>query len=560
MLQQLSLLVTNFSIKFSEHAEPFATEICDPELRNWDEITDIAVVGFGGAGAAAAIEARDQGAEVTVLERFNGGGATAISGGVVYAGGGTHYQKANGFEDTPEEMFKYLKEETREAISDEMLQRFCDESKDNLLWLEKQGVVFGATLCPFKTSYPVNKYQLYYSGNETFPPYNQKSIPAPRGHRPQGKGLSGSSLFKPMARSALNKGVRVHYQSRVRRLYTDKNGAVVGIEYFTIPEGTWSQVQTFMVHSQTHLRYLCMMFPLLLTCFNQFFVSLEASFSISKKMRVRKGVILSTGGFIYNRMMVDEQSPLHNTGTPLGTTGDDGLGIKLGMNAGGETQYLNRISAWRFINPPVSFVHGVLVGRNGKRLCNEQLYGAQMGDTMVKDHGGEGFLIIDSKLWKRTHAQISPNQATWFQTALALTNLYLNHRRGQTLDVIAKKYKIDADQLKQTLEDYNRRAKNKEPDPTGKASTYLEELTPPYLAINCSVNSRLFPCAVLTLGGLKVDEHTGQVQNKEGKPIKGLYAAGKTAVGISSQGYVSGLSLADCIFSGRRAGKHASSS
>jgi 3-oxo-5alpha-steroid 4-dehydrogenase len=36
-----------------------------------------------------------------------------------------------------------------------------------------------------------------------------------------------------------------------------------------------------------------------------------------------------------------------------------------------------------------------------------------------------------------------------------------------------------------------------------------------------------------------------------------LYAAGRSAVGLCSRSYVSGLSLADCVFSGRRAGRHA---
>ena len=43
-------------------------------------------------------------------------------------------------------------------------------------------------------------------------------------------------------------------------------------------------------------------------------------------------------------------------------------------------------------------------------------------------------------------------------------------------------------------------------------------------------------------------------QNKN--EIKGLYAAGRTAVGICSNIYVSGLSIADCIFSGRRIGQN----
>jgi 3-oxo-5alpha-steroid 4-dehydrogenase len=58
----------------------------------------------------------------------------------------------------------------------------------------------------------------------------------------------------------------------------------------------------------------------------------------------------------------------------------------------------------------------------------------------------------------------------------------------------------------------------------------------------------------LTLGGLKVDENSGQVLDANAIPVKGLYAAGRTAVGIPSNLYISGLSLADCVFSGRRAG------
>jgi 3-oxo-5alpha-steroid 4-dehydrogenase len=45
------------------------------------------------------------------------------------------------------------------------------------------------------------------------------------------------------------------------------------------------------------------------------------------------------------------------------------------------------------------------------------------------------------------------------------------------------------------------------------------------------------------------------VKREDGSLFPNLYAAGRTAVGVASQSYVSGLSLADCIFSGRRAGK-----
>jgi 3-oxo-5alpha-steroid 4-dehydrogenase len=78
----------------------------------------------------------------------------------------------------------------------------------------------------------------------------------------------------------------------------------------------------------------------------------------------------------------------------------------------------------------------------------------------------------------------------------------------------------------------------------------------PFSLIDCSSRPRLgYPCPMLTLGGLVVDEDTGQVLSAAGTPVPGLYAAGRNAVGICSNSYVSGLSIADCVFSGRRAGR-----
>ena len=89
---------------------------------HWDDEVDVLVLGFGGAGAAAAIEATERGATALVIERFNGGGATRLSGGIYYAGGGTDLQKAAGYDDTPDQMYEYLRRETGgEAVADEVL-------------------------------------------------------------------------------------------------------------------------------------------------------------------------------------------------------------------------------------------------------------------------------------------------------------------------------------------------------------------------------------------------------------------------------------------------------
>ena len=123
-----------------------ALEVDDAAALDWSDTAEVVVVGWGAAGACAAIEARSRGAGVLVIDRFQGGGASALSGGVVYAGGGTPYQQHAGFADTPEAMFDYLRREVKGVVSDATLRRFCEDSVGNLAWLEAQGVRFGVMM------------------------------------------------------------------------------------------------------------------------------------------------------------------------------------------------------------------------------------------------------------------------------------------------------------------------------------------------------------------------------------------------------------------------------
>ena len=82
--------------------------------------------------------------------------------------------------------------------------------------------------------------------------------------------------------------------------------------------------------------------------------------------------------------------------------------------------------------------------------------------------------------------------------------------------------------------------------------------TGPFTLLDISFRARVsYPMPMITLGGLVVDEETGAVLRPDGAAVAGLFAAGRAAVGVCSNSYVSGLSLADCVFSGRRAGAHA---
>lgn len=135
----------------------------------WDLETDVVVVGFGAAGACAAIEARQAGAQVIVLEVAGvGGGSAALSGGEVYVGGngGTDVQREHGFEDATEDFQKYLMLAGGPAADAERVAIYADNGVAHFNWLRDQGVPFKGTYLPGKWIEPTTDDTLLWSGNE----------------------------------------------------------------------------------------------------------------------------------------------------------------------------------------------------------------------------------------------------------------------------------------------------------------------------------------------------------------------------------------------------------
>ncbi len=522
---------------------------------NWDATADVVVVGFGGAGACAAIEAADAGAEVLVLDRFSGGGATAISGGVVYAGGGTRHQVTAGVVDTPEAMFDYLRLETAGAVSDETLRRFCDESVSMLSWLEEHGVPFEGSLAPFKTSYPTNDYYLYYSGNELAGPSRAIAPPAQRGHRARARGTSGRVVYRPLRDAVLRRGVEVRAQTRAEELVLGDDGTVVGVRCSTI-SGAPSRVVREHRWLSDNVGKLNLWYRPLGKRMSRRLLDIERRYGRTWTVRARQGVVLAAGGFAFNRDMVRELLPAYAQGLPLGTLGDDGAGILIGQAAGGATKNMDRASAWRFFTPPSALAKGVLLGLNGERVCNEAMYGAAVAESVIHHHDGHAYLVVDQAILDEARKQVR-QETLWFQRLQVMSMLGSGRVVGETLREAAEKVGIDADRAEESLAVYNEVARATGPDSLGKPEDQLQPVElGPFSLIDVSVRSSLrFPCPTMTLGGLVVDEGTGQVLDEGGRGVPGLYAAGRTASGICSQSYVSGLSIADCVFSGRRAGR-----
>ncbi len=523
----------------------------DDEVQ-WHQHTDVLVVGLGAAGACAALEAAQSDILVTVLDRLSGGGASALSGGVIYAGGGTRQQKMAGDHDSVDNMFAYLQEEIQGAVSDETLRRFCEHSVDNLEWLESFGAQYDAAVYDEKGSYPPEGRFLYYSGNEMSSPYRDNASPSRRGHRTVGKGLTGKDLMAALQKAVNNHAnISVGDHCEVQRLIVNKSNQVIGVEYQQAP--TTIQIRRVMNRHNRWANHLILLEPKTGRKIREGVHERRRRGDL-KRIKADRGVIISSGGFIANTEMVKEYAPVYASVRALG---EDcrGIGTQLGMSIGADVGCMDRVSAWRFFSPPSSLISGVVITADGRRICNEDLYGATIADKLVEHSQGKGWLIVDDNVMRAAKKSARPFSMPWTQWMPIRMMMHLATKKSDTLMGLADEIGVESDQLISVIETYNQGCQNGK-DAFDKLEKYQQVLAEgPYHALDISIDCPEVPCMSMTLGGLKVNEANGSVLDFSGRDIKGLYAAGRAAVGVCSKSYISGLSLADCVFSGRRAGR-----
>jgi 3-oxo-5alpha-steroid 4-dehydrogenase len=467
------------------------------EITAWDEAVDVLVVGLGCAGAAAALEAAEAGAETLVLERASGGGGTsAMSGGVLYLGGGTALQRACGFTDSAEEMHRYLMASCGEGAEEERVRLYCERSVEHFDWLVACGVPFKHSFYDGVSGEPPTDDGLVWSGSERAHPYRELARPAPRGHVPAMEHQAGPLLMRALLAAVEGSSARVSTDSRCVSLVHERDGMIGG---------------AVVMH-----------------------------FGEERAIRARGGVVLSTGGFIQNDAMLEAYVPrARRCRFRVGAEGDDGSGIRLGMAAGAATRHLDKASISLPATQPWGLKRGILVDASGQRFVNEDAYYGRLGELALFQRGGRAWLIVDDAVFEQPEY---PRRVA----AAAETPLEL-----------AQELCLPPGSLEATLALYNRHAERGEDPVFHKAAEYLTPLVkPPFGAFDCTTEGSLY--AAFTLGGLHTDLD-GRVLDPEGRPIPGLFAAGRSSAGLSAGGYSSGLSLGDGTFFGRRAGRAAAS-
>ncbi|MFP6563095.1 MAG: FAD-dependent oxidoreductase [Myxococcota bacterium] len=466
---------------------------CD--ISQWHGDADVVVVGLGAAGACAAIEAAEAGADVLVLERASGGGGTsAMSTGQIYLGGGTRIQKACGFEDSADAMYDYLLASSGPGPDAAKLRLFCDHSVSHFDWLEAEGVPFKESFYG-EGSYTPTDDCLSYSGSELAHPYPDVAPPAPRGHTVQQEGIeAGVQLMKSLVAAVERTAARIAPDHRCEALVRDGADRVVGVVTRHLGE--------------------------------------------ERCYRARGGVILCAGGFIRNREMVLRHAPwLARVRWAMGTDGDDGRGIRMGTAAGGEAIRMHTGCIVLPFTVPKGLLRGLMVNRSGQRFINEDAYQTVVGEAALVHQQGEVYLVVDDAI---------------FETPMPPVEI---KAVGESIEELERELGMPEGSLQHTVARYNAGAEHGIDPSFHKAKEHLQPLgTPPYAALDYRVDHSLW--SVFTLGGLHTDTD-GRVLSPEDDPIPGLFAAGRTTSGLAAQGYSSGLSIADATFFGRRAGRAA---
>ncbi len=319
------------------------------EVAAWDLEADVVVVGFGASGACAALGATERGADVLVLEASGGaGGTSAMSGGLIYLGGGTPVQQECGFEDSADDMFRFLMAACGPGVDEAKVRIYCDESVEHYHWLVGRGVPFKAGFWPEPGLEPPTDDGLVYSGGEDAHPFDQIARPAPRGHKPQKRHAAGGFLMERLAEAVAASGARVAPDTRVQRLVLD-GSTVVGL------------------------------------------VGRRAGREVA--IRARRGTVLCAGGFVHSDEMVARHAPLvASCSMRLGNDFDDGTAIRMAQSIGAAVMRMDAAECAVPMTPPRSLVAGILVNAQGQRFINEDTYYGRVGQEVLFRQGGEAYL------------------------------------------------------------------------------------------------------------------------------------------------------------------------
>lgn len=482
-------------------------------------VFDVIVVGGGGTGLAAAIEARMAGRSVALLEKNDRlGGSTAWSVGSVTATG-TPHQRRKGIVDTPEDHWRDMAgfNGNLDGRDNPVLRRVLTEAMpDTFAWLLRHGIRF--------------------YGPMPEPPHTK-----PRMHNVL---PNSRSFIRHLERAAHRLGVEIRTATRARRLAVD-DGRVIGVD---CEDGAGTR------------RLRARGGVVLATGDFTNDPELKGRFMGPQEAKIEGVNSTATG---------DGQKLALALGARI-LNGDLALGPELRFVPPQRPNLLLRVPPWPILAnfmawsldnlPPallrpfvMSFVTtalapspdlfsqgAILVNRDGVRFADELDRPAY---ALPDQPGKTGYILLDERI-----AQLFSAWPHFVSTAPGVAYAYVaDYRRNRpdiftaagTLEDLAARLGLPGDALAQTVARYNSESGNRPKLGAG-----------PFVALG-----PVRAVFVHNEGGLAVDQEH-RVLGPDERPIPGLFAAGATGQGgLLLRGH--GHHLAWAFASGRRAGRNA---
>lgn len=469
--------------------------------------TQICVIAAGPSGLSAAVQAAQDGADVIVLEKSNTIGGTANMG-MGPLGIGTKYQKRQMIDITVEKAFNMFMDYTHYNVDARLVKRYFAQSAETIEWLEDIGVEFEGAF-------------RYFPQSEA----TWHIVKTDKGIGPRAASFMNRALYN----KAIELGVTILLETAAEKILKE-DGRVVG------------------VRARNH----------------------------EEEIEIRcDAAIICTGGAGANKKMIKEYTGLEygkdvfNFAVP-GVVGD---GIRMAWEAGGDRMPIRiemaaDLGGGEPANASVSNIFkqpNLLVNRFGKRIMNEEYIQNSTYLSNLANHQKDKvvFNIVDTSIIKyyiKHGVDVTslvanvPDVSDFYEGFDSIMeNGTQNFFRADTIEELAEKAGIDAENLKETVDDYNFFCDSVDEE-FFKAKRYLRPVfkAPFYAAAH-------HPGGYGTVGGVRINENC-EVCDREFVPISGLYCAGADACNIYDDSYMfllPGNSMGFAVNSGRIAGMSA---
>ena len=258
-----------------------------------------------------------------------------------------------------------------------------------------------------------------------------------------------------------------------------------------------------------------------------------------------KAVILATGGFGADLKRVAELKPELDGFVTTNAPGATGDGIDMAVAIGAATVDMEQIQIHPSVYTETSALitegirgdGAILVNQKGERFVNELETRDVVSAAELAQEGGYAYTIVDQKMM-----DASSTYAGYATKGYTLT--------GNTYEELAEAMGTDAATFAKTMEDWNAAVAAQKDEAFGRTSFANALDTAPYYAI------KVAPGIHHTMGGVVIDT-SAQVLTADGTPIEGLYAAGEVTGGVHGANRLGGNAVADIVVFGRIAAQNA---